>query len=168
MDLTKPKISQEIYLDFIEQSNPEEKFEEKPKKAGRPAKEKRPRGRPRKYQYEGDSFKAAVRRYQETHPLRTILGTIKQRCIKKGVEFSITEEDLPIPEFCPILGLKLTSEKGKGMLPNSISVDRKDGTKGYIKGNVQIISLMANVMKSSATPEQLLTFADWIYKTYKK
>ena len=69
--------------------------------------------------------------------------------------------------YCPILGLKL--ERHFNMKQdNSYSIDRIDSNKGYIKGNIQIISELANRMKNNATPEMLLNFADWIKKNYKR
>jgi hypothetical protein len=73
----------------------------------------------------------------------------RTRSRQKGIEFTISEQDLIVPEFCPILDIPLT--KGDGYLPNSMSLDRVDNTKGYIPGNVRVISRKANLMKSSLT-----------------
>ena len=50
---------------------------------------------------------------------------------------------------------------------NSPSIDRIDNDKGYIKGNVQVISHKANSMKFTASKEELLKFAEWVKVTYE-
>ena len=100
---------------------------------------------------------------------RKLLHHAKQRAEKMGWEFTITEEDIYIPETCPVLGMELIvqSPRGKGGgSAGSPSLDRINPALGYIPGNVQVISHLANTMKCNATPEELLMFADWVYKTY--
>lgn len=64
------------------------------------------------------------------------------------------------PTHCPILGIKL--EYGDGpFLPNSFSIDKIDPALGYRKGNIQIISMRANILKRDATPEEILKLAAW-------
>lgn len=84
----------------------------------------------------------------------------------KGYDFNIEPSDIVIPEKCPILGITLI--KGtKDNYMQSPSIDRIDNSKGYVKGNIQIISTKANSMKNSASREELLKFAKYILKTYK-
>lgn len=83
------------------------------------------------------------------NPRHYLWYVARTRARKYGVEFSITEEDIVIPEFCPILDTILI--KGDGYLPNAMSLDRVDNNKGYIPGNVRVISRRANLMKSSLT-----------------
>lgn len=71
------------------------------------------------------------------------------------MEFTITEQDLELPERCPVLGIPLTIGEGGKANPNSASVDRIDNAKGYIPGNVEVISLRANQLKRDATIEEL-------------
>ena len=76
-----------------------------------------------------------------------------------GVEFSLLYEDIQWPSHCPVLGIELNYERHRGRistnLPNSPSFDRIDPNKGYVKGNVMIISNKANMIKSNATVEEL-------------
>lgn len=98
-----------------------------------------------------------------------MLARAKNRSKINGLEFNIDLEDIVVPEFCPILGLKLDEFKGKsGGRPNSPALDRIDNSKGYVKGNVMVISHLANQMKASANAEQLLSFANWVLSTHQQ
>lgn len=70
------------------------------------------------------------------------------------MEFNITEEDIPVPKCCPILGIPLRFGEGR-VIDNTPSVDRIDNSKGYIKGNVRVISHRANKLKSDITVAQV-------------
>jgi len=99
----------------------------------------------------------------KSNPLPTMLHRAKQRAKKKGIEFNISKEDIELPEYCPLLNIKL--EVGEaGNYDNAPSIDRIDSSKGYIKGNVWVISSLANTMKNKATLEQLKLFAKNIIK----
>lgn len=84
---------------------------------------------------------------------------LRAKSSNRGWEFAITAEDVSIPKVCPYLGWELTFTLGKGQCQTNASIDRIDSTKGYIKGNVQIISRKANTMKSNATQDELERFA---------
>jgi hypothetical protein len=87
-----------------------------------------------------------------------------RRCRKSGRDFNIEPNDIPeIPEFCPILGIKL-KVNNNGPTDESPSLDRIDSTKGYIKGNIRVISNRANRIKSDATYDELKL----IYEDLKK
>jgi len=73
-------------------------------------------------------------------------------------------EDIVIPEYCPYLKIKLDSFGVADFCP---SIDRIDSTKGYVKGNIEIISFQANRMKNTATVPELLTFARSILEKYR-
>ena len=76
-----------------------------------------------------------------------------------GYNFNLEISDIVIPEYCPYLGIKLSTDPKDKDNDNYYTGDRKDSSKGYVKGNVQVVSLKANRMKHKATQEQLLKFA---------
>ncbi len=87
----------------------------------------------------------------------------KARAALNGLEFNIEVEDIIIPDVCPILGIPLKENKGKpGAYKDSPSLDKIDPSKGYVKGNVQVISQQANQMKFNATRDELFKFAKYI------
>lgn len=83
-----------------------------------------------------------------------LLTQARSRSKKKNIEFSITIDDIVIPEICPILQIPLTRNEVH-CKDSSYSLDRIDPLKGYVKGNVQIISHRANQIKSNATLDEL-------------
>lgn len=67
-----------------------------------------------------------------------------------GIPFSVTLKDLVFPEKCPILGITINYFSPK-LSMESASFDRYLPTKGYVPGNVRIISFRANLLKSNCT-----------------
>ena len=94
------------------------------------------------------------------NPQHYLWYVARTRARKYNTEFNIEESDIIIPVYCPILNCKL--EKGEGYLFNAMSLDRVDNTKGYIKGNVRVISRKANLLKSSLTLDVLENIIKYI------
>lgn len=91
----------------------------------------------------------------------------KSRALAKNLEFNLELEDIQIPKICPIMGIHIEAQVGKsGAYKESPSLDRIDNTKGYIKGNVWVISQLANAMKGAATPDEMVKFAKWVLSAY--
>lgn len=93
------------------------------------------------------------------HVVTYILRNARRRARIQGVPFNITKTDIVIPDVCPILGIPITinsyyndGRKGWG---NSPSLDRIIPEKGYVPGNIHVISLRANRIKCDATLEEL-------------
>jgi hypothetical protein len=62
--------------------------------------------------------------------------------------------------LCNLSGVKMTYEYGKKA--TNISIDRINNSKGYLKGNVQLVCYFANIIKSVFTAEELIYFAEKI------
>lgn len=79
----------------------------------------------------------------------------KQRAKRKGIEFTITRDYLNsiTPTHCPALGIEFKS--GMDNRDHNMSIDRIDNTKGYVEGNVIVISYKANRMKSNSSLAEL-------------
>ena len=86
----------------------------------------------------------------------------KANAKKKGIDFTITVDDLVIPDVCPVLGIKLNKLPDSKQADNAPSIDRIDPSKGYIKGNVSVISNKANRKKQDSTVEELLKIIEYM------
>lgn len=105
---------------------------------------------------------AEVKRIYRERPELHMLERARQRARKKGFDFDLTVEDItPLPAHCPVFGQPFEPNNGH-QNPNAYSLDRIDNSKGYVRGNVAVISYLANRLKNDATPDQLRRIADWM------
>lgn len=103
------------------------------------------------------------KKYNQANPDIYLFHAAKARAKKLGILFNITREDVVVPTHCPVFGFLL--EHGtKGFHESSPSIDQIDPTKGYVKGNVIVVSFKANRMKQNATVDELERLATFYRK----
>ena len=91
-------------------------------------------------------------RGRDKHPERLLYHRAKQRARKNNLEFTITMQDIVVPEICPVFKIPM---KPGGDAYNSPSLDRIDSSKGYTKDNIMVICYRANTLKNDSTPDEL-------------
>lgn len=88
------------------------------------------------------------------NPKLLMMRRTKNSATARKIECTITVDDFEIPNVCPILLLPLKMNPGNPK-KDSPSIDRIDNSKGYVPGNVKVISYSANRMKSSMSKEDI-------------
>ena len=100
---------------------------------------------------------------KEQIKIKSLVRAANTRAIKKGLPHGLEWTTLEIPEYCPVMPwVKLVydgSDKWK-----AASLDRIKPELGYVNGNVRIMSLRANVMKSASSENELVAFGEWAVK----
>lgn len=87
----------------------------------------------------------------------------RSQCRNRGIPFTISPEDVTVPEFCPVLGVRLSIEPtSNGSRDATPSLDRINPSGGYVPGNVAVISLRANRLKSDASADELEALAAYV------
>ena len=92
----------------------------------------------------------------------------RQRAHEGGLDFTITQSDIravwPKDNKCPILGIELEVHQGEhGPQRQSPSLDRVNPRKGYVLGNIAVISYKANCIKQNETdPKVFEAMAAWL------
>lgn len=95
-------------------------------------------------------------------PIYRMWTSAKFRARRDKIPFNLQLEDMPsIPKKCPILGIPIISGLGK-TISNSPSLDKIIPIRGYVKGNVSIISSRANLLKNSMTAKELNSILKYI------
>jgi hypothetical protein len=100
-------------------------------------------------------------------PKQFMLYSAKAMAKKAGLPFALTISDLTVPEFCPVLGLKL--EVATGLVKdNSPSLDKFIPELGYVPGNITVMSWRANALKKDATTADIAAIVDYVRRFTKE
>lgn len=94
-------------------------------------------------------------------PEYVLLSSALQRARKQRLGCTLTTQDIVIPERCPVLGMPLRRNRGQSG-DDSPTLDRIDPRRGYVPGNVQVISHLANRIKSNGTAAQVMAVGEWM------
>lgn len=96
---------------------------------------------------------------------RRKIGVIRCRARAYGIPFDLTWADIVkvVPDnlICPALGVKMVH--GEKAHPFNMTLDRIIPARGYVRGNIQLISNRANQIKADITdPEDLQKVLTWM------
>lgn len=95
---------------------------------------------------------------------------VKGRAKAEGLDFTFTKEEWKEiynrqEGKCFYTDKKMLTGHGLGSFPETLSADRIDNTKGYVKGNVVFCCRRVNTIKSNLTLEEL---EEYIPKWYER
>ena len=133
----------------------------------------------RKAKYYATGGREKCQAYVKANPVKTItcslLDGARRRAKDKNLPFdidldyvrSIAGENAELASHCPVFGVpldwsRIRGDNGGRPLPNSPSIDRIDPERGYVKGNIKIISFRANQIKSDASHQELKLVAAYL------
>lgn len=107
--------------------------------------------------YHADKGAGVARRreWQRKNPVSKMLSQARQSAKTKGISFNLELSDIQIPDICPVLSIPLCYDWDGPRKRNTASLDKIDPNKGYVKGNVWVISWEANRLKLNNTLETL-------------
>lgn len=109
-----------------------------------------------------------IKEHYRRNPADHMVRRAYARAMRKGLEFNVTVDDItPLPETCPVFGFLLEHSNGQ-QNPYAMSLDRIDNRKGYVVGNVVVISYLANRLKNDGTAEQHERIAEWMREQEQK
>lgn len=96
----------------------------------------------------------------------------RERSKSHNIDFSLTLEDIEnlwIAQdgTCALSGVKMTYELQNGRTPTNVSIDKIDRTKGYVTGNVQLVCMACNQIKSDLSEDEMYQFCKKIVEHYE-
>jgi hypothetical protein len=123
------------------------------------------------YQENKEKINEQTKQYRLENKEKWMCNTSKVRAKQKNLPFNLSTEYLkeiwPEDNKCPALGI--TMRKGDFCVTDhSPTLDRIIPKLGYIKGNVQVVSALANRIMSDATVNQVMAVAKHYEKITKE
>lgn len=83
---------------------------------------------------------------------KTMIQRSKSRAKNKGIPFMITEDDIFIPDTCPVFNHIFILNDPEW----TYSLDRIVPELGYVPNNIIVVSNKANLIKNNASPEEIM------------
>jgi len=118
-----------------------------------------------------EANKEKIKAYKKADFKKYMFSNAYSRAKKNNIPFNLTEDYLksiyPSDMICPVLGFEMSvglDENGRS--DTSPSLDRIIPEKGYVQGNVVVVSMRANTLKRDATLEEIRKVADFYEKVY--
>jgi len=120
-----------------------------------------------------EANKERYKAYYEANAERYMLIGACKRAKKNNIPFNLTEDYLksiyPSDMICPVLGCEMSvglDENGSN--DTSPSLDRIIPEKGYVQGNVVVVSMRVNSIKRDATLQELRKVTDFYEKVFEQ
>lgn len=103
------------------------------------------------------------RRYHALDTAARLIRSARLRAARRKIPFDLTvgyvRQLWPADGRCPVLGYRMVLDRDLDETP---SLDRIDNERGYVQGNVRIISLRANRLKADAHAFELRRIAAYL------
>lgn len=106
----------------------------------------------------------------------SMVKNARARSRQTGREFALVKEDIAAlykaqDGKCALTGEPLATtprKKGTKEVRDSSTIDRIDPSKGYVKDNIQLVTMQANMAKNQWTTAQLVEFCKNVLRTVEK
>ena len=103
--------------------------------------------------------------------IQSMCRSARYRAEKKILPFNLTQQDIadvwPKDDYCPALRIPLRVRPGSKIpTNNSPNLDRIIPRLGYVKGNIAVVSKLANSIMSSARPSEVIKVGKWFDEKY--
>lgn len=104
--------------------------------------------------------------------LRWRFLSARDRAVRQNIPFNLElQYIIDLWNFqngiCALSGLPMTFELKQGRVSTNVSIDKIDRTFGYIKGNIQLVCMACNQIKSDLTEIEMYNFCKNIVKNYE-
>jgi hypothetical protein len=127
--------------------------------------------RKRKREYDRKRYASSDLDQRRNQKIGHMYSHAKKRAEDRNLPFNIIKQDIadawPKDDYCPALRIPLRIRRGnKGPTDNSPSLDRVIPHLGYVKGNIAVVSRLANQIMSSARPSEVIKVGKWFDEKY--